>query len=110
MNLLPNQAWAASSGWFGTKGDEYKFSSKGINKQQVQEPLSIFRSVLETGEKGSGQNTGFRLKNNTICTYTQVRDGFSYLYCKRQILDDGTTTIPLDITLNPSKKPKHSDT
>ena len=40
---------------------------------------------------------GFRVVNNSMYTYEQVRDGFSYFYSKRKVLDDGVTTIPLDI-------------
>ena len=39
--------------------------------------------------------------NNAVFTYTQERRGFSYLYCKRKVLDNGIHTIPLDITLCP---------
>ena len=41
-------------------------------------------------------------------TYTQERRGFSYLYCKRKVLDDGIHTVPLDITLCPVP-PKEQD-
>ena len=32
-------------------------------------------------------------------TYMQERRGFSYLYCKRKVLEDGIHTQHLDITL-----------
>lgn len=35
--------------------------------------------------------------DNSMYTYTQVRDAFSYFYPKRKVLEDGVTTIPLDI-------------
>ena len=91
-----------------TKEGEYKFSSKGINKQRITDPFTIFKSVLETKEKGSGVNIGFRPRNNGVCTYMQQRDGFSYLYCKRKVLEDGSRTEPLDTCLQPSKKPRQS--
>lgn len=46
---------------------------------------------------------GFKLYNNQICTYRQVRNGFSYFYCKRKVLSDGVSTEPLDIELCPVK-------
>ena len=49
---------------------------------------------------------GFRMRGNMMCTYTQEKDAFSYLYCKRKLLDDGIETEPLDVILNPTKKTK----
>jgi hypothetical protein len=46
----------------------------------------------------------FRVRNNGIATYQQRRNGFSYFYCKRRVLDDGVSTVPLDLELCPIKK------
>jgi hypothetical protein len=79
-----------------------KFSSKGISRRSLGGDLfSKYKKVLDTQEKEDGENTGFRLKNNNIYTYTQIRSGFTYFYCKREVLDDGINTIPLDIVLRP---------
>jgi hypothetical protein len=83
---------------------ETKFSSKGISKKTVVAPLTTFRQVLKTRRPGSGTNTGFRARNNKIYTYQQEHSGFSYFYCKRRVLDDGRTTVPLDLELCPSKE------
>ena len=80
---------------------EYKFSSKGISKRNIKTPMAIFRRVLKTGSSSSGINRGFRVRNNTIFTYTQERRGFAYFYCKRRVLGDGIHTKPLDITVCP---------
>ena len=32
-----------------------------------------------------------------MCTYVQEKDALSYFYPKRKVLNDGVTTIPLDI-------------
>ena len=32
-----------------------------------------------------------------MCTYVQVKNAFSYFYPKRKVLEDGVSTIPLDI-------------
>lgn len=86
------------------KGEVCKFSSKGVNKQYVKNPLNIFRSVLQDKQSRGSVNAGFRLQNNSICTYSQEKLAFPYLYCKRQICADGVHTIPLDITLHPVEK------
>ena len=80
---------------------EYKFNSKGISKRHLTLPISKFRRVLKTHCAQSGCNRGFRVRNNAVFTYTQDRRGFSYLYCKRKVLDDEIHTEPLDITLCP---------
>ena len=35
--------------------------------------------------------------------YHQKRSGFSYFYCKRRVLNDGRSTVPLDIELCPAR-------
>lgn len=80
---------------------EFKFSSKGVSKRHLTAPMTKFRRVLKTRKAQSGCNRGFRVRNNAVFTYTQERRGFSYLYCKRKVLDDGVHTVPLDITLCP---------
>ena len=56
-----------------------------------------FLHVLLTKQNSSGVNRGFRVVNNTMYTYEQVRDAFSYFYPKRTVLADGVSTTPLDI-------------
>jgi hypothetical protein len=78
-----------------------KFSCKGISKRLVKAPFTIFRRVLTTQTPGQGLNRGFRARDNGISTYDQKRNGFSYFYCKRKVLADGVTTVPLDLELCP---------
>ena len=82
---------------------ETKFSSKGISKKTVVAPLTTFRQVMKTQKPGSGTNIGFRARNNTMYTYQQKRSGFSYFYCKRRVLNDGRSTMPLDMELCPAR-------
>ena len=89
--------------------NEYKFSSKGVSKRHLKSPMAKFRTVLKSRKAQSGLNRGFRVKNNAIFTYTQERRGFSYLYCKRKVLEDGIHTEPLDITLCPLPSQEQSD-
>lgn len=79
---------------FGAKD---KFSCKGVNKKCHDINKDKHLNVLLTKQKSSGVNRGFRVVNNTIYTYTQVRDAFSYFYPKRKVLEDGVSTTPLDI-------------
>jgi hypothetical protein len=81
-----------------------KMSTKGLSRKSLVDPLNQFKKVLFTGVPESGLNKGFRVKNNTIFTYEQSRMGLSYFYCKREVLSDGISTKPLDITLTPASK------
>ena len=83
---------------------EKKFSSKGIGKRRVKAPLTTFRHVLSSQKPGSATNIGFRAHKNGIYTYEQERCGFSYLYCKRKVLENGIDTLPLDLELCPVRK------
>ena len=83
-------------------GDEFKFSSKGINKNNVIDAWTTYEDVLTNQKSGSGINRGIRARDNTMFSYTQERSGFSYFYCKRKVLEDGISTEPLTITLRPN--------
>ena len=74
-----------------------KFSCKGVNKKTNDINKEKYLNVLLTKQSSSGLNKGFRVVNNSMYTYEQVRDGFSYFYLKRKVLEDGVTTMPLDI-------------
>ena len=88
-------------------GHEIKLSCKGINKDTLTDPLVSYQKVLETEASGSGCNRGFRARGNTIFTYEQTRSGLSSFYCKRRVLDDGVSTVPLNIELSPWKIPPY---
>ena len=74
-----------------------KFSCKGVNKKLNPIDKNKYLHVLQTQYKSSGINRGFRAVNNAVYTYNQERDGFSYFYPKRKVLDDRVTTEPLAI-------------
>ena len=78
-------------------GSKDKFSCKGVNKRTNEINKDKYISVLLTKQSGSGTNKGFRVMNHSMYTYTQVRDAFSYFYPKRKVLEDGVSTLPLDI-------------
>ena len=66
--------------------------------------MTTFRHVLLSQKPGSATNIGFRAHKNGIFTYEQERCGFSYLYCKRKVLENGIDTVPLDLELCPARK------
>ena len=74
-----------------------KFSCKGINKKHNKITRQTYLDVLREKKSQSGTNRGFRMHKQRMHTYVQKRDGFSYLYPKRKVLEDGVTTVPLDI-------------
>ena len=79
---------------FGAKD---KFSCKGLNKNCNEIDKDRYLNVLLTKQNSPGINRRFRVVNNSMYTYTQVRDAFSYFYPKRKVLEDGVSTLPLDI-------------
>lgn len=78
-----------------------KYSSKGVNKTDVF-PFSEFRSAIFDRKYGHVVNRGMRGHNNKIFSYVQRRLGYHYFYCKRIVLDDGVSTKPLGLVLEPS--------
>ena len=74
-----------------------KFSCKGVNKKNNIINKDKYLDVLLSKRSGSGVNRGFRVLNNTMCTYVQHKNAFTYFYLKRKVLEDGVSTIPLDI-------------
>ena len=76
-------------------GETNKTSCKGINKRQNELDKARYMSVLTEQKSGSGVNKGFRVMNNKVFTYNQIRNGLSYFYPKRIVLPDGVTTQPL---------------
>lgn len=80
--------------------NETKYSSKGVNKTNIY-PLRQFRSALFNRKTSYLINRGMRARNNTIFSYEQHKSAFSYFYCKREVLNDGVSTKPLDLVLEP---------
>jgi len=78
-------------------GRKDKFSCKGVNRKCNEINKDKYLNVLLTKQSAVGVNRGFRCVNNQMLTYNQVRAGFSFFYPKRKVLDDGITTVALDI-------------
>ena len=77
---------------FGGEGD--KHSCKGIQKRN-QITKEQYLEVLSSQQSGKGVNRGFRVIENRVFTYEQVRSGLSYFYPKRMVLPDGVSTTSL---------------
>ena len=61
---------------FGAKD---KLSCKGVSKGLNAIDKDKYLNVLLTQQPSSGISRGFRTVNNTMCTYNQVCNGFSYV-------------------------------
>ena len=53
--------------------------------------------MLFNGLKDMCMNKVFRVHQNEMITYIQQKKGLSYVYDKRKVLEDGVSTVPLDI-------------
>ena len=85
---------------FGSQdGENVKLSCKGLQKKRNLENLTkqTYLNVLKNQKAGLGINKGFIARNGRVYSYTQIRNGLSYLYCKRLVMDDGVSTKPLDL-------------
>ena len=71
-----------------------KFSCKGTSRKQNYMTWNRYYEALN-GVKDKVQNTGFRVSNNQIVTYTQNKLGLSAYYDKRIVTDDRIHTEPL---------------
>ena len=71
-----------------------KFSCKGVSKRQNHMSWNRYYEALN-GVKDKAQNTGFRVHDNQIVTYTQNKLGLSAYYDKRIVAADGIHTKPL---------------
>ena len=83
---------------YDEQSDTVKLSSKGLNKNNIEEPLAKYRKVLFDEEPVYSTNRGFRVVNNKkVCTYELKKVGLSSFYPKRKVCEDGIHTTPLDI-------------
>ena len=70
---------------------------QGYPQHQNDISKDRFHNVLFNDVKDMCTNKGFRVINNEMVTYIQHKKGLSYYYDKRVVLDDGVSTVPLDI-------------
>ena len=74
-----------------------KNSCKGLSKRTNSFTIKHYLDVLKTERPVAGVNKGFVKKNNKLYTYSQRKNGLTYFYGKRRVLDDGVSTTHLDI-------------
>ena len=84
---------------FGTENSpgQVKFSMKGVNKDQFKNPMPHYEHVLTTKQNFRACNSGIHAKDQSMVTYKQNKNALTYFYPKRKVLDDGRSTVPLDI-------------
>ena len=86
---------------YGSKSDKFKFSSKGLNKRTPEDtgdgPMSKYRRVIDEAVILRSTNRGFKTCNHLLGTIEQTKKGLSYFYPKREVLDDGIHTKPLNL-------------
>lgn len=85
--------------WWNNDDAENKYRSKGLSRKQNQLMREQFVSVLQDKSHISGENRGFRKKDNHLFTYSQQCNGLTYMYGKRRVMADGASTTPLNIQL-----------
>lgn len=78
-------------------GSKPKFSSKGVSKVHNDLSEKDYMSVLANQNISTGTNKGFRVKGDSIFTYTQVKKGLNYMYGKRIVGPDHVTTFPTQL-------------
>ena len=57
-----------------------------------------YERVLNTKENFRACNQGICAKDQTMATYKQYKNALTYFYPKRKVLEDGRSTVPLDIS------------
>ena len=72
-----------------------KFSVKGVNKGQFKNPMSHYEQVLTSMENFRACNSGICSKDQTMATYKQYKNAWTYFYPNRKVLDDGCSTVDI---------------
>ena len=78
-------------------GASDKCSCKGLNKKTNDITKRNYLEALENQRSGTCVNRGFRMRQDGMYTYQQVKAAFTYLYPKRQVSQDGISTTYLDL-------------
>ena len=80
-----------------TTSGQIKFSMEGVDKGQFKNPMSHYEQVLMSMENFRACNSGIRPKDQSMAMYKQYKNALTYFYPKRKVLEDGRSTVPLDI-------------
>ena len=79
----------------GESQSKDKISCKGVSARNITK--DTYLSVLRHHQSASGINRGMRMRGNTMYSYIQQKDAFTYFYGKRKVLSDGVSTTYLDV-------------
>ena len=94
---LCSKSYCTESFATDTTPGQVKFSMKGVNKGRFKNPMSHYEQVLTSVENLRACNSGIRSIDQTMATYKQYKNALTYFYLKRKVLEDGRSTVPLDI-------------
>jgi len=73
-----------------------KMSTKGVSKSLSNITYDDFKRTLETKLPKDGENRGFKRSGASLVRYNQKKRCLNYVYLKRQVLECGVATKPLD--------------
>ena len=108
---------------YDEENNTVKYSLKGVQKRQLyihtnnekssdiegddeynpsKNVYELYQTALKTNADCSAKsqiaiNRGIKRKYQQVMMYEQEKTMFSSFYCKRRVLDDGITTVPLNI-------------
>ena len=76
---------------------QVKFFMKGVNKKQFKYSMPHYEHFLNTKENFRACNQGIQAKDQSMATYKQYNNALTYFCPKRIVLEDGCSTIPLEL-------------
>ena len=94
---LCSKSYCTESFATDTTSGQVRFSIKGVNKGQFKNPKAHYEQALTSMENFRACNSGIHSKDQTMATYKQYKKVLTYFYPKRKVLEDGRSTVPLDI-------------
>ena len=59
--------------------------------------MTHYGHVMTRKQNFRACNQGIRAKDQSVITYEQYKNALTYFYPKRNVLEDGRTTVPLEI-------------
>ena len=86
---------------YDSKIEKLDFISKGLNKRTLEdtgnEPMSRYRQLPDETVNLKSTNRGFKTPNYIFETKEKTKKGLGYFYPKREVLNDGMYTKPLNL-------------
>ena len=79
------------------KDDKHKIFYKGVSKCQISNPIENVLNVLKNKGTKLAKIVRYRVMKSQTFIFSQSKVKFNYFYCKRQVLSNGTPTIPLNL-------------